>query len=181
MALKKRKNSTPATALPKNTRTKGLAKSDKGPLTEMQRSFVHHFVNNKLNQTAAARQAGFNQPGTAANFLMKMPKILKAVEIERAESAKASGKSRSKVIDGFTEAIDMGRIKGDPIAMIAGWREIGKMCGFYEPTKTKIEVSVQGKVMVERLNSMSDEELLALAQGDPSVLEGDFSVIEDGE
>lgn len=47
----------------------------------------------------------------------------------------------------------MAKIKADPLTMIAGWREVGKMCGFYEPTKAKIEVSVQGQVLIQRLNA----------------------------
>jgi len=77
------------------------------------------------------------------------------------------------------ESIEMAKIKADPLTMIAGWREVGKMCGFYEPTKAKIEVSVQGQVLIQRLNAMSDEELLKLAEGDPNVLEGEVTVIED--
>lgn len=148
------------------------------PLTEMQRAFVHNLVHNKLNQTAAARQAGFNQPGTSAHALVRNPKVIAAIAEERAEYARASGMTKQKVIDGFAEAIDLARIKADPIAMIAGWREIGKMCGFYEAQKSEIKVSVQGQVLIHRLNSMSDEELLALAEGDPSVLEGEFSVVD---
>lgn len=141
--------------------------------------FVHHLVHDGLNQTAAARQAGFRSPGQMACALMSNPKIINAVAEERAEYARASGMTKQKVIDGFSEAIDMARIKADPVAMIAGWREIGKMCGFYEATKTEIKVSVQGQVLLQRLNSLSDEELLALAEGDPSVLEGEFSVVDD--
>lgn len=178
MAQPKRKNSIAATSLPRDTRNRG-GQDPSQPLTEMQRMFVHHLVHNKLNQTAAARQAGFNQPGTAANALMKNPKVIAAIAEERAEYARASGMTKQKVIEGFSEAIDLARIKADPIAMIAGWREIAKMCGFYEATKTKIEVSVQGQVLIQRLNSMSDEELLALAEGDPSVLEGEFTVVDD--
>ena len=178
MAQPKRKNSVAASSLPRDTRNRG-GQDPSQPLTEMQRMFVHHLVHNKLNQTAAARQAGFNQPGTAANALMKNPKVLAAIAEERAEYARASGMTKQKVVEGFSEAIDLARIKADPIAMIAGWREIGKMCGFYEATKTKIEVSVQGQVLIQRLNSMSDEELLALAEGDPSVLEGEFTIVDD--
>lgn len=148
------------------------------PLTEQQRLFVKYLVHDKLPQTAAGRMAGYNHPSTIST-LMKNPKVIRAIAEERAEYAKASGMTKNKVIDGFAEAIDLGRIKGDPIAMIAGWREIGKMCGFYEPTKAKIEVSVQGQVLIQRLNTMSDEELLQLAEGDPSVLEGEFHVVED--
>lgn len=149
------------------------------PLTELQRKFVMHLVHDKMSQTAAARAAGFGgQPGPTANSLMKLNKIQAAIAREREEYAKASGMTKQKVIDGFAEAIDLARIKADPIAMIAGWREIGKMCGFYEPTKTEIKLSVNGQVMVQKLNSMSDEELLALAERDPRVLEGDFSVVD---
>ena len=133
------------------------AQNPKGVLTEQQRLFVKHLVHDKLNQTAAARQAGFNQPGTSAHALMRNPKVLAAIAEERLEYAKASGMTKQKVIEGFSEAIDLARIKADPIAMIAGWREIGKMCGFYEATKTKIEVSVQGQVLIQRLNTMSDD------------------------
>jgi hypothetical protein len=48
--------------------------------------------------------------------------------------------------------------------MIAGWREVGKMCGFYEPKKVDIKVSMQGQVLLQRLNSMSDKELLSLTE-----------------
>lgn len=177
MAVKQRKNSTPVTALPNNTGQTGNQDATQ-PLTEMQRLFVHHYVHNKLNQTAAARQAGFGQPATSANALMKNPKVMAAIAVEREEYAKASGMTKNKVIEGFSEAIDLARIKGDPIAMIAGWREIGKMCGFYEAQKTEIKLSVQGQVLVSRLNSMTDEELLQLAEGDSAVLEGEFRVLD---
>lgn len=152
------------------------------PLTEKQRMFVHHLVHNKLNQTAAARQAGFSEAGVEAVRLLKSPKVQAAIAEERAEYARASAMTKQKVIDGFAEAVDLARIKADPIAMIAGWREIGKMCGFYEPTKTKIEVSVNGRVMIDRLQTMGDAELLALVEQDPhalGTLEGDFHVVDE--
>lgn len=178
MAQPKRKNSKSVQQLGPGGLTIAGKQDRNQPLTEMQRLFVQHFVHDKLNQTAAARQAGFTSPGTAAYEMMRNPKVLDAIAEERLEYAKASQMTKQKVIDGFSEAIDLGRIKGDPIAMIAGWREIAKMCGFYEATKTKVEVSVQGKVLIDRLNTLSDQELIALAQGDPSVLEGEFRVTD---
>ena len=151
------------------------------PLTEMQRQFVAYRVDHGMTQTAAARAAGFAQPGTAANQMMQHPKIERAIAERRAEYAAASQVTKKKVIDGFLESIEMAKIKADPLTMIAGWREVGKMCGFYEPTKTKIEVSVQGKVLIERLNTLSDAELLQIAEGDPTILEGEVRVIDDSE
>src|SRR5690606_20870408 len=149
------------------------------PLTEMQRGFVHQLVHNKLNQTAAARQAGIPQPGSALLNRVRDPEGLNAISAERDEYAKASGVTKKKVIDGMLEAIDMAKIKADPIAMISGWREVGRMCGFYEPTKHKVEVSVNGQLMMQRIQSMTDEELLALVEEDPNAIEGEFSVVED--
>ena len=151
------------------------------PLTEMQRQFVVYHVDHGMTQTAAARAAGFAQPGTAANQMMQHPKIERAIAERRAEYAAASQVTKKKVIDGFLESIEMAKIKADPLTMIAGWREVGKMCGFYEPTKTKIEVSVQGKVLIERLNTLSDAELLQIAEGDPTILEGEVRVIDESD
>lgn len=150
------------------------------PLTEMQRLFVMNFVDNQMTQTAAARAAGFSgNPGTTAYELMRHPKIERAIAERRAEYAAASQVTKKRVIDGFLESIEMAKIKADPLTMIAGWREVGKMCGFYEPTKTKVEVSVNGQVLLQRLSSMSDEELLKIAEGDPNVIDGEIRVIED--
>lgn len=150
------------------------------PLTEMQRLFVVGMVEHQMTQTAAARQAGFSNPGTAAHELMIHPKIKRAIAERRAEYAIASRVTKKRVVDGFLEAIDMARTKADPLTMVAGWREVGKMCGFYEPTKTKVEVSVNGRVVVDRLNSMSDEELLRVIS-DGSVIDGDVRVIENDD
>lgn len=149
------------------------------PLTEMQRLFVVNMVDNSMTQTAAARAAGFSTPGTMANLLMKHPKIERAIAERRAEYAAASQVTKKRVIDGFLESIEMAKVKADPLTMIAGWREVGKMCGFYEPTKTKVEVSVNGKVLFDRMNAMTDEELLRLAGEDPNVLDGHVTLIED--
>ena len=149
------------------------------PLTEMQRVFVLNFVDNQMTQTAAARAAGASNPGTAAHEWMRHPKIERAIAERRAEYAAASQVTKKRVIDGFLESIEMAKIKADPLTMIAGWREVGKMCGFYEPTKAKIEVSVNGQVLLQRLNTMSDEELLKIAEGDPNVIDGEVRVIED--
>lgn len=151
------------------------------PLTAKQRLFVQFHVEQRMTPSAAARMAGYTgaSMGQTAWQLMRHPKIQKAIAELREEYAIASRMTKQQVIDGFMEAINMGRVMSDPVAMISGWREIGKMCGFYEPTKTKVEVSVEGKVLIERLNTMSDAELLQLAGGDKSVLEGEFHVVPD--
>lgn len=159
----------------KISHTKDEDKSLDRPLSEMQRQFVINVAEHGMNQTAAARAAGMPHPGVQGNQLMKQPKIQAAIAATREAYAKASGMTRQKIIDGFIEAIDLARIKADPLTMVAGWREVGKMCGFYEPSKSKIEISVNGKVMLEKLSSMSDAELLQLTHEHA----GEFEVIDE--
>lgn len=150
-----------------------------GPLTELQKRFVHHLVHDKMGQTAAVKAAGYSPNPSTGTTLMKNPKVIKAIAEAREEYARASGITRKKVIDGMMEAVDMARLKGEPLTMIAGWREIGKMCGLYEPQKTKVEVSVNGQVMIQRLQTMTDAELLSLVEGDPTALDGEFTLVDE--
>jgi phage terminase small subunit len=149
-------------------------------LTEQQRLFVNFLVHEQQNRTAAARLAGYVQPNQSSYELVKQPKIQRAIAEAREEYAKASQMTRKKVIDGFLEAIEMAKMKADPGVMVMGWREVGKMCGFFEPTKHKIEITHKGRVQIDRMNSLSDEELLQIAeQGD--VIDGDYLELMDGE
>ena len=97
--------------------------------------------------------------------------------MRREEYAAASRVSKKRVVDGMLEAIEAAKLKADPAVMVAGWKEIGRLCGHYEPTKTQIEVSVNGQVMLQKMTAMSDEELLRLASEDAV----DADVIEAGD
>ena len=155
----------PENLLSRREQAKNGTLNPDAPLTEMQRLFVVNMVEHQMTQTAAARAAGYGgQPGVAASELMLHPKVQRAIAERRAEYAAASQVTKKRVIDGFLESIEMAKTKADPLTMIAGWREVGKMCGFYEPTRTRVEVSVNGQVMVQRLNAMTDAELLELTQ-----------------
>lgn len=149
-------------------------KSLNHPMTDKQRLFVRKLVDGQMTVIGATKAAGYKDVDQGYD-LLKQPKIKAAVAAAREKYAIASGMTRQKVIDGFVEAIDMARIKADPLTMVSGWREIGKMCGFYEPTKTKLEISVRGKVMLEKMSALSDEELLQLAHEH----EGEFEVIDE--
>jgi hypothetical protein len=133
-----------------------------GILNSKQRSFVNALVHENQTKTRSAIMAGYS-PHSAANAardLLQLPKIQAAVAAERAAYAIASGVTKKQVVEGLMEAVDMAKIKADPLAMIAGWREVGKLLGFYEPTKVSMSVSVGGQVLLSKMNSMSDAELL---------------------
>lgn len=145
-----------------STLSNAVSKDPNAPLNDRQRSFVNALVRDNQSKTAAAKIAGYtpNASCAAARDLLAQPKIQAAVAAERATYAIASGITKKMVVDGFIEAVDMARIKADPLVMIAGWREVGKLLGFYEPTKVAVSVSVGGQVLLSKMNTMSDAELL---------------------
>jgi hypothetical protein len=144
------------------------------PLTPKQLDFIQLVVRDGLSATTAARQVG----GDATNW-MKMANVQRAMELEREAFAKDNQMTRKRVVDGFLEAIDIARLQGEPMVMVSGWREVGRMCGFYEPTRHKIELTVNGQVQLEKMHQMSNEELLRLAEEGNDPLEGDYEVIND--
>lgn len=140
--------------------TAALVDEDK-PLTDIQRQFVKHWASGESPSSAAGRcglQAGY------AYRLIYMPNVLKAYRAEKEQYELASGMTRKRVIDGFMEAVEMAKVMAEPSTMVAAWREVGKMCGYYEPVEVKHTINVQGKVLHEKMDKMSDAELLEIVQ-----------------
>lgn len=131
------------------------------PLTEKQLVFVRAWASGESIKTASAR-AEYNDGATFAYRMTKMPNVLKAYHEEKAKYEAAGQMSRKRVMDGLLEAVEMAKLMAEPSTMVSGWREIGKMCGYYEPTKIQIEHNITGDVTVRQLNGMSDAELLKL-------------------
>ncbi len=141
-----------------------VSKNPDKPLMDRERQFVLLIAHQNLAPAQAAYQLELKNPTIAAKNYLARPQVAKALEIERAKYMIASQMTRKKVIDGFLEAVDLARVAGDSIAMTAGWREIGKMCGFYEPVKHEVKISVDGQILVTKLQTMSDAELLKMAE-----------------
>lgn len=151
------------------------------PLTSRMKEFVKLWAQGETILSAAIR-AGYNDGGTYAYRLAKDPAILKIYHREKEAYAAAVGMTRQKVMEGLLEAVEMAKIQADPTAMIAGWREVGKMCGYYEPVKKQIDVNITGNVVMERLNKLSDAELLKLIETKTAnALEGEFTEVLGGD
>src|SRR5574343_417230 len=129
------------------------------PLTTKMKDFVKYWAQGESILSAAVR-AGYTDGGTYAYRLAKDPAILKIYHAEKEAYEQAVGMTRQRVTEGLLEAVEMAKIQADPTAMIAGWREVGKMCGYYEPTKKQIDINVTGNVTMERLSRLSDAQLL---------------------
>jgi hypothetical protein len=131
-------------------------------LTAKQKEFVR-----LVGQGESPRAAGERVWGAAngyAHSLIKRSDIRALIDAEKAKYEAAAQMTRKKVMDGLLEAVEMAKLMSEPASMIAGWREIGKMCGYYEPIQKKIDINVSGNVVMQRLERLSDADLIKLIQ-----------------
>jgi hypothetical protein len=135
------------------------------PLTEKQRLFVKNWAAGDTPLNAAIR-AGYSEGGATLCYrLIRMPNILALYEQEKKAYEDSVQMTRKRVMEGLLESIELAKLMAEPTAMIAGWREVGKMCGYYEPVKKKIELNLSGQVVMQRMERLSDEELMKLIAG----------------
>jgi phage terminase small subunit len=133
------------------------------PLTAQQLAFAHAWASGESTASAALR-AGYSDEAIGYR-LIRMPNVRRAYDIEKAKYEEACQMSRKKVMDMLIESFDMAKLMAEPAAMVSAAREIGKMCGYYEPVRIKMDMTVNGEVAVRQLNAMSDAELLKLITG----------------
>ena len=136
-------------------------------MTPRQERFVQEYLIDR-NGAAAAVRAGYS-PRTSrqiAHKLLTKADVANAVRQGEAQLAAKAQLAREEVLRGLLAAIDMARVQGDPAAMIAGWREIAKMCGYYAPERKQINLSRESYRLRTQLEAMSDVQLLAIAERD---------------
>lgn len=141
-----------------------LRKDDRR-LTEMQMMFVRHWAAGETVLSASSR-AGYADGGTYAYRLAKDPAVIKIYQREKKLYEESCQMTRQKVMDGFLRAASMAEVLGDPTALTGAWREVGKMCGYYEPTKKNININVSGGVLVGKVDRLDDATLLGIIRGE---------------
>lgn len=132
------------------------------PLTEKQRNFGKFWGQGETISSASIR-AGYATSAIGYN-LARRPQIVAIYEAEKAAYEASAGMTRKRVMDGLLEAVDMAKLMAEPASMVSGWREIGRMCGYYEPIRKTLDITVNGNVTMERMNRLSDAELLKLIE-----------------
>lgn len=148
-------------------------------LTDKQKMFVDGLLRGQT-QTIAARSAGYSDPSIAANRLLKMSKIHEGLAYLQRKYEKSSQMTRKKVMDGLLEAIDMAKLQAEPATMVNGWREIGRMCGYYAAEKRVIDINITARRAVDQLETLSDAELLEMIDKDSDMIEGEFAEVFAG-
>lgn len=147
-------------------------------LSEKQRSYVDARVKG-MSCIQAAQAAGYSNPEIQGYQIEKSPFVVAALEVEWKKAEKVSEMSKKKVMNGMLSAIDQAKLLADPTAQISGWREIAKMCGYYEPQRVQVEVSVSAKRLFSQFETLSDDELLKLAEQE--ILDGDELITETSQ
>ena len=136
-------------------------------LNTKQERFVQAFALHG-NGSKAAREAGYS-PKTAAQISsenLKKPEILEALSGYQKVLATELNVTRQKVLQELQTAISIAQAQGDASAMIAGWREIARICGYYEKEREfKVSINITAKRMIDKLETMTDDELLKIVDG----------------
>ena len=135
-------------------------------LSTRQERFVEHYALCG-NAAEAARLAGYS-PRTARVIgpenLLK-PAVREAVEARQRAFAQELMVTKGDVIVGILSAIQVAREQRNPGVMIAGLVQIAKLCGFYEPTVHRVQLSDDGEQLKARFAQLPDEELISIATG----------------
>lgn len=162
-----------------STMAGAMAISPDKPLTEKQKLFTKYWAEGESILSAAAK-AGYDDNGTYAYRMIKQPNILALKAKYEKQYEQAVQMDRRQVMEGFKEAIEMAKLMAEPATMISGWREIGKLCGYYAPVETKVKIDVTGSVTMKTLTQLSDAELLELIEkGASAPPADDVPLLED--
>lgn len=129
------------------------------PLTAKQKLFTKYWAQGESINSATVR-AGYENCPTYGFRLVRQPNVLALYAQEKAAYEEAAQMTRKKVMDMLLESYEAAKMVSEPASMVSAAREIGKMCGYYEPVTRKIDITVNGNVINDRLNRMSDAEIL---------------------
>lgn len=135
------------------------------PLTSQQMAFVKAWAQGESIHSASQR-AGYSSGDGFCYRMTHMPNVLKIYHQEKALYEASAQMSRKKVMDMLLESYEMAKLMAEPASMVSAAREVGKMCGYYEPVKHTLDVNIKGEMTVRQLNGMSDTDLLKILMSD---------------
>lgn len=147
------------------------------PKMDPRRAHFAHDVARGVDRKASHIAAGFTGDKDNARKLEQDPEVAAEIARLRAETAKNCNITKEMVADGLRRAADMALSNLDATGMVAAWRELGKLLGYYAPEVRKIEKQINKKDLKAALEDLSDEELRQLSQG--RVIDGQFKRIDE--
>ena len=132
---------------------------------------------NAVNMIAlgSSINAASQETGVSHNTIKKALRTRRAqryIEVIRNENAQEMEISRKDVLAGFVHAVRQADTMAEPLTQIQGWKEIGKMLGYYAPEKHEHEHKGQIEHMHKQVEDMSTEELEEYVGGE--TIDGEF-------
>lgn len=133
-------------------------------LTDKQVEFFHVYLSSPFLSLKQICEQAQVQQRTVKGWIATSDEFRKALMTEQNRSRAVSNMSRKRVMRGMLEAVDMARELKQANTMLSGYKEIGRMCGFYEPERREVTLSVQAKEIVKEMKTLSREQLLDIAE-----------------
>jgi hypothetical protein len=136
---------------------------ERPPLTDKQIEFFHVYMSSPFLPLREICNQAQVQQRTVKKWIAQSESFRKALTTEQNRSRAVSNMSRKRVMRGMLEAVDMARDSRQANTMLSGWKEIGRMCGFYEPERREIILSKSAEEMQKEIKTLTREQLLDLA------------------
>ena len=125
------------------------------------------------NGTRAAVAAGYGRAGARVAACRQLAKdnVQKALQARHRADAAQFSLARTDVLRGLLQAVENGKMRGEPAAMVSGWTAIARLMGYNKPEVHRVDVNVDRGDEMRRYRAMSDAELRKLVAGGGAALE----------
>ncbi|APW47336.1 terminase small subunit [Rhodoferax antarcticus] len=142
-------------------------------LSARQEAFATAYARHH-NASQAAREAGYAQgcASVTGTRLIANASVLERVRELEAVTAADMGMSRKQLLAELVEAAELAKSLKQPMGIVAAYREIAKICGFYLPERVRVEVDLAGRGKLARMERMTDGELLAVIASGGGAFQG---------
>jgi hypothetical protein len=142
-----------------------------------QAEFLHAFAASPyMSESALCREVGI-KPKQVSRWKKNSEAFKKAMQTEYHRSQLAANMNRRTVVNGMLKAVEMAEDLLQPSSMITGWKEIARMCGYYEPERREILLSVESKDLMKQIQTLPKAKLLELWHEHEAV-DGEFEVVD---
>jgi phage terminase small subunit len=147
-------------------------------LDARQRKFVELRAKG-VPRRESAIMAGYSDTEKSGDHVESGEKVAAELARLRQEAAVNAGVTKEDVVRGLVDAAQLAKQVGELPSMVAAYRELGRMLGFYAPEVKKIEKGINKGDLKRALEDLTDDELRELAHG--RVIDGISRRVPDAE
>jgi len=138
------------------------------------------YVGHGLSWKLAGKRIGVNTEQGVRKY-KNDPLVQELLKKIHRENIRALQMDRDKVQAIVLEAVEMGRVQADPLAMIRGAQELNKMCGFYAPEEKRVILTSEQRRTITQFDDMSDEDIAKMIESGnmAEAIEAEFEEIAE--